>query len=108
MIISIIQKAPSPQKLSDVLNEEFSSNYTYTLFGFPTDNSVIIRKSIFVGIQLTPRGNEIIVDRVLPSFVSSFIGYALAVIGIPAIPSLNRAWRRLERETGTFLKERYS
>ena len=113
MIIPTSRKTPQLQELSKVLTEEFSDQYSYKLFGLGSEKSIVVRKSMLVGVQITPRENEIRVDGTIPSvaisFFSALIAFALSTLGIirsasfiPLLPS-----RNLENEIADFLKRKY-
>jgi len=108
MIISTSIETPRPRELSQVLREEFSNRYSYKIFGFGSEKSIIVKKSTMVGVQITPRGDEIAVDHIVPSATGSFFALILGVVGLPNIPPLVESWRSLERETGAFLRRKYA
>ncbi len=108
MIISTSIETPRPRELSQVLREEFSNRYSYKTFGLESEKSIIVRKSILVGVQVTPRGNEIGVDFMIPSVAVSLFAVLIHFAGIFKIPSLEESWRDLEMEIAVFLRRKYA
>ena len=86
------------------LRQGFNQDYSYELFGFGLGRSVVIRKGPFVGVRvfLRPKKNRIIVSGHFPStFVQVFLG------GLIFIAFVYGKWKRMERETAAFLKDKY-
>ena len=53
-----VKHTPSYAELLDFLQSKLPSNYKSKLFGLG-DKSIIVQKSIFLGVQLTIKENEI-------------------------------------------------
>lgn len=105
MIISTSKKIPIPQELSQVLKEEFSDRYSYTIFGLGSEKSVIVRKSTLVGVQITPRKNETMVDGTFPSVATAF--FSTLICGGGYWTPLYYSWLDFEKEISLFLKRKY-
>ena len=71
-------------------------------FGEP---SIIVKKSFWIGAQITMRNKEIELDFTYPNLISGILGAML--IYISAFSSIPRSWYQLERELGTFLTRNY-
>lgn len=81
MKIKTIENTPSSKQLAEILKNEFSDQYSYELYGFGKEKSIIVRKSIFVGAQISKRKNELIIEGFPnPSIATSFFAFLLPVI----------------------------
>jgi len=107
MIISTSRKTPKLEDLVGILKEEFSDQYSYKIFGPGCDRSIIVRKSVLVGVQLTQRGNEIVLDSTFPSIVTSFFSALISIAGIWLTPT-HSYWRGFENEMAVFLRLKYA
>jgi hypothetical protein len=115
MLIPITKPAPSPQELAQILQGEFSPQYSYKLFGLGKAKSLLVGKSIMVGAQISIRNNEITIQGSPPSIFGgllSFLGITeigLALIFFLGTPwALYAQWKSLEKELGLFLKQKFN
>ena len=107
---------PSGTELAEVLRKEFPPTYTCKLTGLGSDKNLLIRKSAMVGVEISIRGNELMVERVHPKGVFFVFLLALGlgetilllaetfygVLHLTASP-----WKKLEREVALVLKRKY-
>jgi len=61
MKVITIEQDPSIEEIARVLEQEFSSKYSYSFFGLGDNQTIIVRKSEFVGAQISKSGNQITV-----------------------------------------------
>lgn len=108
MKISTLKNTPSAKELIKTLRQK-TPKYSSRVFGLGSDKSIIVKKSAFVGVQISRRENELIVEGSLTSpllsALSSFLfleglGYLFAYI-------FYYKWRELEIEIGHLLKAKY-
>lgn len=109
-----VKNTPSNGELLEMLQKEFPSSYTFKLFGLGK-KTIMMRKSTFLGVQITIRENQISVIASPPSFWAGiFSGLAMTELGVLILPIAllsgvsPRKFRKLEKEVGLFVKERYS
>ena len=92
---------PDYNKLIQTLKGHFS-NYSVYAFDSKPQKSIIVRKSLIVGAQITIRDNDIIVDACYPNiFVSSLMSLVTASSIFPF-----NSWHQFEKEISHFLKIR--
>lgn len=107
MKIFTIEQNPSTEDIARTLEQHFSSKYSYSLFGVGKSKSVIVRKSEFVGAQISKSGNQMTVHAQSPNILLSFLDPFLT--GMNVIGSVfNSPLKKLETELVTFLKNKYS
>lgn len=105
MKVFTIEKDPSLEDMVKILEQEFSSKYAYRFFGVGLHKSVIVRKSEFVGAQITKSGNRITVHAASPNLLLSFVDPLLMnVIGA----MFNAPLKKLEGDLVVFLKNKYA
>ena len=90
------------------LKERYSNLYTCKYFEFGLEPSIIVRKSTWVGAQITIRGEEIELDFTFPTLATSITGMIVFYSGIFAIPSLITSWIDLQKDLGGFLIRKYA
>ena len=100
MTIAITNQAPGLNDLLQKLRARYSDKYRIDLFEFG-EPSIIVKKSFWVGAQITIRKKEIELDFAYPNFLAGILGAML--IYISAFSSIPRSWYQLERELGAFL-----
>ena len=105
MTISTPNSAPSLADIIDAIHQEFSNRYAFKPFSVGAQKSLLVRKSPLVGVQITRREQEIIVEGTYPSLKISLLLTLALILGLPA--SLRSPWSRLEREIALFLIEKY-
>lgn len=99
---------PSANELIEILKREFSDQYTYQIFGIGNEKSILVKKSFFVGAQISKRENEFTIDGIHPSVSSSLIALLLQVLGNLYILFSPSPYRKFEKEIGLFLKRKYN
>ncbi|MBT1705794.1 hypothetical protein [Chryseosolibacter indicus] len=105
---------PSIAELKDILRQEFSSDYSYRLFGLGKEKTLIVGKSPLVGAQISIHENEVTIQPTPPtlpaaffvSFVSmtEFVVLLLLFVGI----KLKSPWKEFERDISKFLYKKYN
>ena len=99
-----INQDPSVEDIARMLKHEFSYN-SYSYFGIGKNKSVVVRKSEFVGAQISRSRNRITVHAMSPNLLLSSIDILLSgLIGAVNYSSLIR----LEKDLVIFLKSKYS
>jgi len=107
MKVITINQDPSPEQIAGVLEQEFSSKYSYRFFGLGNNRSIVVRKSEFVGAQISKSGNQITVHAMSPNLLLSFLDPFLT--GINVIGSVfKHPLKDLETDLVTFLKNKYA
>jgi hypothetical protein len=107
MNVPLTAPPPSTKELVAVLRQEFSEHYSYRLFGLGNAKSIIVRKSTFVGAQISINAHEIAIRATPPSILAGFLNF-FRLTELGEIWSLPPQWSALEREIGTFLKHKYN
>ena len=101
-----IEQDPSSEEIAQTLEQEFSSKYSYSFFGVGENKTVIVRKSEFIGAQISKSGNQITVHAQSPNVLLSFLD---PLIGINIVRSVfNSSFKNLEADLVMFLKGKYS
>ena len=100
----IIQATPLPNvsDLTQTLKSQFS-NYSVYTFDSKPQKSIIVRKSAYVGAQITVFENEIIIDACYPNI---FISSLMSLLTASSIFPFN-SWPKFEKEISDFLKRHY-
>lgn len=111
MIVSV-KRTPTNEDLIALLRQKLPSEYSVKEFGLGK-KTVLIKKSTFIGAQITVRENEISIDASAPSVAggmwSTLAMTELAIVIVPvfwiagATPSKSR---KFEKEIATFINER--
>lgn len=112
MIVKV-KSIPTNEELIALLRKELPSDYSVREFGLGK-KTVMIKKSTFIGAQITIRENEISIDASAPSVAggmwSSLAMTELAIVIVPvfwiagATPSISR---KFEQDLAALIKERY-
>lgn len=71
MIIKV-KNTPTNEELMTILRQKFPGEYSVKEFGLGK-KSVMIKQSTFIGVQVTVRENEILVDSAAPTLAGSFL-----------------------------------
>ncbi|MEO9803804.1 MAG: hypothetical protein ABJF04_11175 [Reichenbachiella sp.] len=108
MKISALKNTPSAKELLKILKGE-APKYSSQLFGLGSDKTVIVRKSTFVGVQISKRENEISVDGTHPFVLTSVLSSILMSAGLSYLIEaiFYKEWKKLEAEIGDLLKLKY-
>lgn len=104
MKILTTKTPPSTKEIAEILKREFSDHYSYKQFGLGEEKSIIVRKSTFVGAQISKSGNEITIEGVQPSITAVLFSFILQLFtGFSTSSS-----RKLEKEVCLFLQHKYN
>jgi hypothetical protein len=105
MKVITIEQNPSTEEIARTLEQEFSPKYSCSFFGLGNSKSVIVRKSEFVGAQISKSGNQITVHAQSPNIILSSLDALLSgIISAASYSSL----KKLEADLVVFLKNRYA
>jgi hypothetical protein len=107
----LTSKTPSSTaELSEVLQREYSRDYSFSFFGLGKEKSIIVRKSFFVGAQISRRGNEITIEALPPIMTIPGLSFLLELVGTSNIlrSVYGASWKELEINMSAFLKRKYS
>ena len=113
MRIEFAKQLPSTEELIKILKLRFSNPYSIKTFGLGKNN-ILIGKSTLVGAEVCVNKNEVSINYSPPSVFGGFLlSLGLAELGILLFPFLfkegfshNSSYRKLEKEIGTFLKQK--
>jgi hypothetical protein len=105
MTISATKPIPSNLRLEDILSQEFSGTYKYKKFGLGDENSIIVGKSPFVGVQISKTDKEFIIQGTPPTLGGGILSFLLSAIGMGYFPS---ELRQLEKEVASFLTRKFN
>lgn len=105
MTISTTKPVPSNLQLKDILIQEFSEVYTYKMFGIHGDKSILVGKSLIIGVQISKTDGEYTIQGTPPTLAGAFLCFLFSVVGISYFQT---ELTNLERETGSFLARRFS
>lgn len=100
----------SATTLIGVLKKEFSSEYSYEIFGLGPEKSIIVRKSVFVGAQISVGAESISIQGLIPSKASwPLVLLDVLSSGGPLVASVffGSSWKKLEKEIALFLHKQY-
>jgi hypothetical protein len=103
--MKVIAIDPSNEEIAQTLEQEFSSKYSYSFFGLGNNKTVIVRKSEFVGAQISKNGNQITVHAHSPNILLSLLDvFYSGIISAASHSSL----KKLEADLVVFFKNRYA
>lgn len=114
MIIKV-KSTPTNDELIALLRKELPSNYSVREFGLGK-KTVMIKRSTFIGAQITVKKNEIVVDASTPS-VDGGILSSLAMIELEtsliififgSADATRAKFRDFEKEMASLINERYN
>ncbi len=108
MKIKTIKALPSSKELMEALQKEFPEKYSFKLFGIGDEKSIIVHKSFFIGAQISKNGNEITIDGISPSALSSLITILLQQLANLFILFNPSRYKKVEKELAAFLYNRYN
>ena len=106
MKVSTSKTTPTISVLAEILKKEFSGRYSFKVFSMGKERSIIVRKSTFVGAQISKSDNEITIEGVQPSIPAVLFAFVLSFVGLYA-PLSPFAWKKLEKEMAHFLIHKY-
>lgn len=103
-----VKKTPSYEEILGNLERDLSGKYVYTLFGLGSEKSIIVRKSRFVGAQISKRENGLSIQALMPlSITNWFISLFLSLYASGAMFMWTSPYKKLENEIALFLRKRY-
>ncbi len=104
MIVQATRELPNLNDLLQELKSEFPGQYTSKIFGLGSQKSILVRKSAWVGVQITIHGNKIYIDGSFPNIIlSSF----MTLLSQSTIAPVGK-WEKLEKKITDFLKRKYN
>jgi len=108
MKITTDQILPSTKELASWVASEFPG-YSTKLFGLACHKTLIVKKSAFVGVQITRRDHELVIEGSLPSISTSILSGFLMLEGIFYLFEFvfHSQWDRLEKEVGSVLNHKF-
>lgn len=104
MIVQATRELPNFNDLLQELKNEFSGQYTFKIFGLGSQKSILVRKSAWIGVQITIYGNEINIDGSFPNIIISSL---MTLLSQSTIAPVNK-WFKLEMKITDFLKRKYN
>lgn len=109
-----VKNTPTNEALIALLRKELPSDYTVREFGLGK-KTIMIKKSAFIGVQITIRKNEIAVDESTPSLAGgilsslAMIELASLIVFIIASGGATRSkFQAFEREMASLINEKYN
>lgn len=108
MRISASKNLPPAQQLLTLMEQEFSPDYSFKIYGLGEERTIIVRKSFFVGAQITKNGNEVIIEGTPPSAVASLFSILLQQLANLFLLFSPSRYKKLERELGFFIHRQFN
>lgn len=103
-----IKVSPSNEELIENFEQEFSSEYSYSLSGLGSDKSILIRKSKFMGAQISKSENGFSIQALMPlSFLGWISSLILNIYASGAMVMWMSPYRKFEKRVALFLKNKY-
>lgn len=99
---------PSTKALKAYLDTKLS-NRSARLFGLGSDKTLLVKKSAFIGVQITRRDHELVIEGSLPSISSSILSGFLMLEGIFYLFEFifQKQWKKMELEVAQAISEQY-
>lgn len=104
MIVQATRELPILSDLLQELKNEFSDQYTFKIFGLGSQRSILVRKSAWIGVQITIRNRGFFIDGSFPNLLASSF---MTLLSQSTIAPVNK-WVELEKKIADFLKRKYS
>ena len=108
MNISSTKTLPSSKELIEILKREFSDKYSYEQYGVGANKSILVRKSYFVGVQISKYDNELTIDAIAPSVSASLIRMLMENLANLFIVFSSLSYKSFEKEMALFLKKKFN
>lgn len=105
MKVFTITQNPSTEQIAEVLRQQFAPEYGYRFFGIT--KSIIVRKSEFIGAEVSKSGNQITVHAMSPNLLFSFLDPFLTGLNVVGLV-FNAPLKKLEADLVAFLKNKYA
>lgn len=108
MKIRTVSRTPKSKEIADLLNAKLSKG-SARLFGMNCYKTVMVKKSPFVGVQITRRNQELIIEGSLPSVFASILSSLLMIEGFMYLFEIifHNEWKNLETEVAAVLANQY-
>lgn len=108
MKIRTTSSTPKSKEIADLLNSKLSKG-SARLFGFDCYKTILVKKSPFVGVQISRRKQELIIEGSLPSVFTSILSSFLILEGFLYLFEIifHNQWKNLETEVATVLSNQY-
>jgi hypothetical protein len=109
MRLTATKPLPDNNELIETFKREFSSDYSYELFGLDGQKTILIGKSPFIGAQVSMRQNEITIQATPPSVVTGNFLFFFSLVGIDVVLGVlfGTKLKRIEKEVTDFLKSKF-
>lgn len=109
MRIETKQPLPNSEQLIELLRQDFSSRYSYNLFGIGGKKTILIESSPFVGAQVSIGDNDLNIQATPPSIAVGNFLFVFSWIGVDVILGLlyRSQLKNMELAVAKFLKERF-
>ncbi|WP_422359844.1 hypothetical protein [Reichenbachiella sp.] len=100
--------APKSKEIARLLNSKLPKG-SAKLFGFNCYKTILVRTSPFVGVQITRRNHELVIEGSLPSVSASILSSFLMLEGFLYLFEIifHNQWKNLETEVATLLLNQY-
>jgi hypothetical protein len=97
-------KAPSSvASLISDLKESFP-RYSHKTFGIGKNESILIAKSSFIGVQVSKRDSDITIQGTPPTFLAGIVVFVLSLAGFA---SYTTEFKKLEKEVASVLNQKF-
>ena len=106
MKILTSNKPLTTKGLAELLRRGLPDKYSYELFGLEREQSIIVHKSPFVGVQISYKENKLTIEGIPPTKASwPFLFFTMVLTGIPHIANIlfGSKWGKLEDELAAYL-----
>ncbi|WP_420583241.1 hypothetical protein [Reichenbachiella sp.] len=101
--------SPKSKEIARLLNSKLPKG-SAKLFGFDCYKTILVRKSPLVGVQITRRNQELIIEGSLPSVFASILSSLLMIEGFMYLFEIifHKQWKNLETEVAAVLSDQYT
>lgn len=116
MKISVSGSLPPANELVSVLNDAFVPRYSFRTFGIGLEKTIMARKSLLVGLQVSITDNQIHFQRTAPTIASSLFSFMMLteLVVFLILPVLiifegfkRDPYKEMAKEIGFFLRDKY-
>lgn len=106
MIISTSKHLPKLSDFYQLLKGEFPTKRVQLVQGLGSTKTIVVRKSSFVGVQITAQDDQLRVDGTFPSIFTSIIA-TVALWSTGFSSPFDRSRMRFEREVSSLLSKKF-
>ncbi|MEQ9301232.1 MAG: hypothetical protein RIF33_21830 [Cyclobacteriaceae bacterium] len=106
MIISTSKHLPKLSDLYRILKAEFPAKRVRLQQGLGSTKTIVVRKSSFVGVQITAQNDQLRVDGTFPSIFTSIIA-TVALWSTGFSSPFDRSRMKFEREVSSLLSKKF-